>query len=46
MDFLRNEGPKLDCKGDKKQQPVEEDDAVGIAEARMLEPLNGEDDEE
>jgi len=46
VELLGDERSELDSEGDQEEQPVEESDTVGIAEARILEPLDGEDDSE
>lgn len=44
--MLRDERAKFDGEGDQEEEPVEQDDAIGVSEARVLEPLDREDDEE
>jgi hypothetical protein len=43
---LRDQRPKLDGKRNQEEQPVEQDDAVGVPESRVFEPLDGKDDKE
>lgn len=45
IQLLGDERPELDGQGYQEQEPVEQDDPVGVSEARMLEPLYREDDE-
>ena len=46
VQLLGNERTKLHTIGDEEEQPVNEDDTVGIARAPVLNVLNVEDDEE
>jgi len=46
MDFLRDERAKFDGVCEEKEQPIEEDDAIGIARPPVLDVLNIEDDAE
>lgn len=46
VDLLGDKGSKLDGEGDQEQKPVEERNSARVSNARMLKPLNGEDDKE
>lgn len=46
VELLRYERAKLDTICDEKEQPINEDDSVGIARAPMFNVLDVEDEEE
>lgn len=42
---MRDQGPEFDGEGNEEEQPVEQDDAVSVTKAGVLEPLDGKNDE-